>query len=419
MTAVARRAVVGPVGGHVSPLSVRSISRPRLRRRAGVRRRASASVGRRRRPRSPASAVAGSAAAPAVDRRRRRRRSPGGAGAVGRRVGVAVGERRLLRAGRRSRASPSSARRATLRISAWKLLPIFFSSAYVRPARRSASGSFSGPRTTSASSRITMISLPDRLNTRRSLRSCHHRPPCNNGSRRCSSGPSRSPIAAPAPTPGEHARGLRAGPAPRRDRARERRLADRRRRPGARPRRRRAASAGASGRSPTLRRADLPEHIPTLADLLAALRHATTTCRSTSRTSASGRPVIDVVRASRARAAAAAVAVPPRPRPCCAGCAPSTTTVRLVNSTQLGRMKEGPERRAAMLADAGIDAVNLHHTDWTGGLTTLFHRFERVCFGWDLQFEHVLRPVAADGHRRRLQRPRRRDGRRLQPTPRR
>ena len=24
---------------------------------------------------------------------------------------------------------------------------------------------------------------------------------------------------------------------------------------------------------------------------------------------------------------------------------------------------------------AGIDAVNLHHTDWTGGLTTLFHRF--------------------------------------------
>ena len=59
----------------------------------------------------------------------------------------------------------------TLRISSWKLLPIFFSSAYVRPARRSASGSFSGPSTTSASSRITMISLPERLNTRRSLRS--------------------------------------------------------------------------------------------------------------------------------------------------------------------------------------------------------------------------------------------------------
>lgn len=64
--------------------------------------------------------------------------------------------------------------------------------------------------------------------------------------------------------------------------------------------------------------------------------------------------------------------------------------VRLVDSTRLRRMKEGPERRAADLAAAGIDAVNLHHTDWTLGLTTLFHRFELVCFGWDAQFERVL-----------------------------
>ena len=32
----------------------------------------------------------------------------------------------------------------------------------------------------------------------------------------------------------------------------------------------------------------------------------------------------------------------------------------------------------------------MHHTDWTGGLVTLFHRFERVAFGWDMQHEHVL-----------------------------
>jgi glycerophosphoryl diester phosphodiesterase len=64
--------------------------------------------------------------------------------------------------------------------------------------------------------------------------------------------------------------------------------------------------------------------------------------------------------------------------------------VRLVDSTRIKRMKEGPERRAATLAEAGIDAVNLHATDWTGGLTTLFHRFERYCFGWDAQFERVL-----------------------------
>jgi glycerophosphoryl diester phosphodiesterase len=64
--------------------------------------------------------------------------------------------------------------------------------------------------------------------------------------------------------------------------------------------------------------------------------------------------------------------------------------VRLVDSTRLKRIKEGAERRAADLAGAGIDAVNLHHTDWNLGLATLFHRFELHCFGWDAQFERVI-----------------------------
>ncbi|HEX4867609.1 MAG TPA: glycerophosphodiester phosphodiesterase [Acidimicrobiales bacterium] len=66
------------------------------------------------------------------------------------------------------------------------------------------------------------------------------------------------------------------------------------------------------------------------------------------------------------------------------------TTVHLVDSTYLGYMPEGPERRAAELADAGIDAVNLHHSEWTGGLTTLFHRFGVHCFGWDAQHDRIL-----------------------------
>lgn len=64
--------------------------------------------------------------------------------------------------------------------------------------------------------------------------------------------------------------------------------------------------------------------------------------------------------------------------------------VRLCNSTRLGRMDGGPERRAAVLAEAGIDSVNLHQTDWTGGLVTLFHRFGVLCFGWDAQQPRVL-----------------------------
>ncbi|MGD9995791.1 MAG: glycerophosphodiester phosphodiesterase [Ilumatobacteraceae bacterium] len=70
---------------------------------------------------------------------------------------------------------------------------------------------------------------------------------------------------------------------------------------------------------------------------------------------------------------------------------------KLVDSTRLSRIKEGPERRAAILADEGIDAVNMHHSDWNGGLVALFHRFERITFGWDMQFEAVLRPALRMG----------------------
>jgi len=64
--------------------------------------------------------------------------------------------------------------------------------------------------------------------------------------------------------------------------------------------------------------------------------------------------------------------------------------IKLVDSTRLRRIREGPERRAARLADAGVDAINLHASDWTLGLTTLFHRFERLTLGWDAQFDRVL-----------------------------
>ena len=64
--------------------------------------------------------------------------------------------------------------------------------------------------------------------------------------------------------------------------------------------------------------------------------------------------------------------------------------VRLVDSTRIRKIKEGPERRAASLAAAGVDAINMHASDWTGGLTTLFHRFELYTFGWDAQFPRVL-----------------------------
>jgi glycerophosphoryl diester phosphodiesterase len=71
--------------------------------------------------------------------------------------------------------------------------------------------------------------------------------------------------------------------------------------------------------------------------------------------------------------------------------------IRLVNSTRLQRIDGGPERRASLLADRGIDGINLHHSDMTGGLTTLFHRFGRTAFAWDLQFDDALRSVLRMG----------------------
>lgn len=58
---------------------------------------------------------------------------------------------------------------------------------------------------------------------------------------------------------------------------------------------------------------------------------------------------------------------------------------------------EGAERHAARLAERGVDAVNLHHSYWSGGLTTLYHRFGILAFGWDAQFERVLEDLLDAG----------------------
>lgn len=133
-------------------------------------------------------------------------------------------------------------------------------------------------------------------------------------------------------------------------------------------------------------RRDLPPHIPSLADVIDALGSAFHLSLDL-KDPAAGGPVIDVVRE-------AAPALLERTWLCHSdhdllmslrGRGP-----RLVDSTRLVRIKEGPERRAAALQRSGIDAVNLHHTDWNGGLVTLFHRFDRVAFGWDLQEPRLL-----------------------------
>ena len=136
----------------------------------------------------------------------------------------------------------------------------------------------------------------------------------------------------------------------------------------------------------TLDRSALPEHVPTLEDLYAA-------CGTEFELSLDikDHDVIDrVVAVARAAGAAERLWVCHPDWQRVATWREPYGDVQLVDSTRLHRMKQGPERRAAQLSDAGIDAVNLHRSDWSGGLTALFHRFERIAFGWDCQLERHL-----------------------------
>jgi glycerophosphoryl diester phosphodiesterase len=145
----------------------------------------------------------------------------------------------------------------------------------------------------------------------------------------------------------------------------------------------------------TLRRADLPDFMPTLGELIDACGTDYDLSLDV-KVPGAAETVIAVVRET-APELLGRLWLCFRDWRDAAELRPVDADVRLVDSTRLVRIREGPERRAALLAEAGVDAINLHHTDWTGGLTTLFHRFERLTLAWDAQHERVLHEVLRMG----------------------
>ena len=144
-------------------------------------------------------------------------------------------------------------------------------------------------------------------------------------------------------------------------------------------------------------RADLPEHIPTLLELLQ-------TCGTDYSLSLdlkdpeSAAPIVDVI-------ASVDATMLERTWLCEAGLNRvielrelfGDAPIRLLQTTRLERIKGTPERRAEYLARNRIDGINLHRTDWNGGLVALFHRFGLFGFGWDMQHEHELRTALRMG----------------------
>lgn len=70
---------------------------------------------------------------------------------------------------------------------------------------------------------------------------------------------------------------------------------------------------------------------------------------------------------------------------------------RMVEVTRLRAIADGPERRAATLANAGIDAIELRESDWNAGLTTLFHRFGLLALAGCTSHRHRLDAVLDAG----------------------
>lgn len=71
------------------------------------------------------------------------------------------------------------------------------------------------------------------------------------------------------------------------------------------------------------------------------------------------------------------------------------TPSRLVHSRRRRAISVPLERHAADLAEIGVDAMNMHHTDWSKGLVSLFHRFDVRTFAWDVQEVRHLRAALA------------------------
>jgi glycerophosphoryl diester phosphodiesterase len=71
------------------------------------------------------------------------------------------------------------------------------------------------------------------------------------------------------------------------------------------------------------------------------------------------------------------------------------TGAHLVHSRSRRTLPQPLERHAADLAASGIEVMNMHHSEWSAGIVTLFHRFDVLAFAWDVQEVRHIRAALA------------------------
>ncbi len=146
-----------------------------------------------------------------------------------------------------------------------------------------------------------------------------------------------------------------------------------------------------------LRREELPGHIPSLHELFESLYDWGAAVMQVSLDLKDEQALDETLRVARAAGAAERLWLCHPDLASLASWRGRAHDAKLVHSTRRTRMPEGPERHAAQLSAAGLDAVNLHVSDWTGGMVVLYHRFERAAFAWDAQLERQVRDLHAMG----------------------
>jgi glycerophosphoryl diester phosphodiesterase len=142
----------------------------------------------------------------------------------------------------------------------------------------------------------------------------------------------------------------------------------------------------------TLRRDELPTHMPSLSDLLAICGPDVDLSLDV-RDPATAEATIDLVDGNGW----------PERTWLCGGVAQvvawrrRSNRIRLVNSTRLADIPEGLPARLVTLAAAGIDAVNLRWPEWDPERLRLVHGAGLLAFAWDTQRADTITRMARMG----------------------